>query len=92
MTKQEAKEFLKYKLMDTSYISTEFNYVKDVFNIAIECIEKQIPRNPIWRWDGNETIIECPNCGKYPFDMSEYEWARQFCGNCGQAIDWSDNE
>ena len=45
--------------------------------VAVACIEKQIPQKPIWRWDGNETIIECPNCGKYPFDMGEYEWARQ---------------
>ena len=59
---------------------------------AIRALEKQIPKKPISRWTGNETVIECPNCQKYPFDLGEYQWARQFCGNCGQAIDWSDEE
>ena len=59
---------------------------------AIRALEKQIPMKPISRWTGNETVVECPNCKKYPFDLSEYQWARQFCGNCGQAIDWSEEE
>lgn len=55
-------------------------------------LEKQIPKKPIYRCTGDETVIECPCCEKYPFDLSEYEWARKFCGNCGQAIDWSEAE
>lgn len=88
MTKQEAMSLYSLECTECREVY-DFPPCGDCTNvIAIECIEKQIPRKPIWRWDGNETIIECPNCGKYPFDMSEYEWARQFCGNCGQAILW----
>lgn len=66
--------------------------VVDALHMAKEALELQNPKEPTVRWTGDETVIECPNCGKYPFDLSEYKWARQFCGNCGQAIDWSDEE
>lgn len=55
---------------------------------AIKALEKQIPKRPIERFDGNEWLIECPSCKKYPFCMDEYEWSRKFCGCCGQAIKW----
>lgn len=59
--------------------------------MAIEALEKQIPQKPIERWTGDGWVIKCPVCGKF-FDDSEYEWVRQFCGGCGQKIDWSDTE
>ena len=40
MTNKEALEEFKYRLTDTSYISTEFDYFKELFNKAIECIER----------------------------------------------------
>lgn len=76
------------------------NHPKSYFNGSVnpdelaavidQALEKQVPKKPIYRWTGDETVIECPCCEKYPFDLSEYEWARNFCGNCGQAIDWSE--
>lgn len=58
------------------------------FDLIRRALEKQIPKKPIKKFDGNEWSILCPVCKRYPFDLYEYEWARQFCGYCGQAIDW----
>lgn len=64
-------------------------------DVAIECIEKQIPKKPILEADGyadDELVYDtwiCPNCDKsYEVDYDSYN----FCPNCGQAIDWSDEE
>lgn len=65
---------------------------EESIKFALDAIDKQVPKKPIYRWTGDETVVECPCCEKYPFDLSEYEWARKFCGNCGQAIDWSEVE
>lgn len=40
MTNKEALEEFKYRLTDTSYISAEFGYFRELFNKAIECIER----------------------------------------------------
>lgn len=55
---------------------------------VVKVLEKQVPKRPIERFDGNEWLIACPSCKKYPFSMDEYEWSRKFCGCCGQAIKW----
>ena len=86
MTIQEAIGIMKIALAEV-----EWEYPMDyaaAFETAIEALEKQIPKKPIEKWTGDEWVIKCPVCGKYVFDVSEYEWARQFCGGCGQAIDW----
>lgn len=55
--------------------------------IAIEAIEKQIPKKPI-KSDREIRYCEvwkCPSCG--------FEWSSRvvdFCYKCGQHIDWSE--
>lgn len=74
---------------------------KDVDNEELskcidEALEKQIPKKPTFEGDGyaddGELMYDtwiCPCCEKdYELDYEEYE----FCPNCGQALDWSDNE
>ena len=75
--------------------------IKDVDNEELskcidEALEKQIPKKPTCEGDGyaddGELMYDtwiCPCCEKdYELDYEEYE----FCPNCGQALDWSDNE
>lgn len=58
--------------------------------------EKQIPKNPTYDGDGyapDGTFVWdewiCPCCGtRYEVDYDEHD----FCPNCGQKIDWSDEE
>ena len=101
MTVQEAIEILK-KPIEYAKISNvddeeEITYSRDfvkAIEIAIECMEKQIPKSPTLEGDGYcpegnlvyDTWI-CPNCDKdYEIDYDDYD----YCPNCGQKIDKSE--
>lgn len=47
---------------------------------------KNIPASPYY--DGDESIIACPNCGSGEWLHNEDGNENNFCGQCGQAIDW----
>ena len=47
--------------------------------------EKQIPKKPIFTEDKQFAL--CPCC-----DMKGLIDKQEYCDNCGQAIDWSDEE
>ena len=50
------------------------------------------PKMPIERWTGDEREIICPACKSYicyPEDIKTIDLKyRQFCGACGQKLDW----
>lgn len=63
-------------------------FTVQAFELAIEALEKQIPKKPSGSFDdetyGRAWICECTGI------IDEYQ---KFCPCCGQAIDWSgDNE
>lgn len=66
--------------------------VVEAIDIAKETLEKQIPKKPNYIFDGNEHRALCPTCKHFDLDMGLYEWARKYCGECGQAIDWTHEE
>lgn len=85
MTVQEAIEKLKY--MPVAMFDNEADLVK---RIAIESMEKQIPKNikvcktPNTSFGKARTYYVCPNCGvKMCCDWN-------FCFECGQKIDWEE--
>ena len=64
---------------------------ESALSLAIEALEKQIPKKPLHMHKN----YYCPICKEdrwmlwddaIPNDMDKY------CGKCGQAIDWSDDE
>lgn len=59
---------------------------RDLYRIAIKALEKQIPKKPIISHMFDDTFAcNCPICGgDLLHDYGEY------CPDCGQAIDWSD--
>ena len=68
-----------------------FKIIAKAYDLAIEVLEKQIPKKPLHMHKN----YYCPICKKdgrilwddaVPNDMDKY------CGKCGQAIDWSDDE
>ena len=64
-----------------NYITHHAFISDDVKEIAIEALEKQIPKKlDVW---ANETE-HCPNC-----EHDNTCLGFRFCVNCGQAIDWS---
>jgi hypothetical protein len=85
------------KTIDTIKIAqaeVEWNYPMDyieAFDEAVNALEKQIPKNPIFSGDGywnGELVYDtwnCPNCDKdYEVDYDKYD----YCPNCGQRINW----
>lgn len=86
MTNEEAIEILQ----EERDWAQQLAYVNSALEIAIEALEKQIPKKPIFD-DGNNP--KCPNCGCDDCDegiMYDYIKGLEHCSYCGQAIDWSD--
>ena len=84
MTKEEATKTIKIATAEV-----EWNYPMDytvAFEMAIETLEKQIPKKPLGCADfaGNEYKI-CPYCSAV---VEDGEWRAYYCPDCGQAIKW----
>lgn len=65
-------------------------------DMAIEALEKRIPKKPTFEgdgFDGNGDITYdtwiCPCCGE-EYEVDYYYTDHKYCPWCGQMIDWSD--
>ena len=88
MTNEEARKMLK----EIKPIPIDgFKIIADAYDMAIEALEKQIPKKPT-RTRGKYGHTECACCGwvveSFCGDLEQYP----FCPNCGQAIDWEVSE
>lgn len=92
MTENEAiKEFQQN--IDMPFGS---NISREASELAIQALEKQIPKKPIMKQyfeDLEEEYLCCPTCGeiltdRIPADNKTFYF---HCMNCGQKFDWSDN-
>lgn len=56
-------------------------------DMGIKALEKQIPKKmkDIDEYEEDELCGYCPQCNKLQSNL----WNENFCGVCGQAIDWS---
>ena len=80
MTPEEA-----IKTIQVAIAEVEWEYPIDysvAFETAIEALEKQIPKK--LKDDG---WLYCPICGRDVL-MDKFD----YCPDCGQALDWSDEE
>ena len=62
---------------------------EEIYEKVKEAFEKQIPKKATKRQcvpNGWLTYGHCPNCDSFTRNTLKY------CGNCGQALDWSDTE
>ena len=83
MTNKETIETIKIAISEV-----EWNYPMDysvAFETAMEALEKQIPKNPIYS-GGHEFI--CPNCKRF----IRKNVMIPCCKWCGQALDWRETE
>lgn len=55
--------------------------------MAIKALEYRIPKKPLAPISKLLEMGRCPNCNAALFDKN-----LKFCGDCGQALDWSDEE
>lgn len=68
---------------DYCYAQGTFEEQKEAFQIAIQALEKQIPKKPKEKDCIGFNTLACPEC-----KMALYSY-EPYCDNCGQAIDWS---
>ena len=81
MTAEEA-----IKTIQVAIAEVEWNYPLDysvAFETAIEALEKQIPKKV--------TKSVCPSCNRIFLFRHGEKRKGDYCDNCGQALDWSDN-
>ena len=76
------------------YSQGNFGNQKEAFQMAINALEKQIPKKPIINHiNTNEDVTEieytCSACGTNYVELTPCE---EFCPYCGNKIDWSDEE
>ena len=89
MKEQEAIEFIKNKIqIDVRFCTDEdIENTKTALNIAINALEKQMPKEPLTKTLANDGYAGewiCPNCR-----IVKVTTEKQFCDDCGQRIDWS---
>ena len=102
MTIEKAIEYWKARYENTKYFDDvhcdadelrEHKEYVEALKETITELEKQLPKKVIWENARNGEIYYlawacCPNCQTdicgEPFEECE------FCSNCGQALDWSD--
>ena len=89
MTYEEAIKH--FKSLQKRYTKEHNGRMCEKVNLAIEALEKQIPKKPIIRktkdYFGYAECILCPNCEKVDFGLTQ----PCFCRLCGQAINWKES-
>ena len=90
MTYEEAIKH--FKSLQKRYTKEHNGRMCEKVNLALEALEKQIPKKPIIRktedYFGNVKHTLCPNCQKTEFVFTQ----PCFCHHCGQALNWEVNE
>lgn len=97
MTNEEAVRYME----DLQRLFTQYrpifsgNMVK-ANGKAIEALEKQIPKKPNIERQGICSVFRCPDCNKVLINKYNDEFVvgekEEFCCECGQHIDWSDEK
>lgn len=74
------------------------NKINKACELACKALEKQIPKKPEYYgngYSGGKLVYDyakCPVCGRNDFEYDINNWGCKYCPDCGQALDWSDNE
>lgn len=95
MTENEAIEAIQFDLKIGGEIHSQV--LHDAVDVAIQALEKQIPKKPIMKQyfeDLEEEYLCCPTCGeiltdRIPADNKTFYF---HCMNCGQKFNWGDEE
>lgn len=86
-----AKEAIK--TIEAAKAEVEWNYPLDyaaAFEMAIEALEKRMPKKPVTEKDKVIFGIVCGRCPEC--DSAVYSTTNLYCHKCGQALDWEEKE
>ena len=97
MTESEAIKEVRFNMSKIGLNNKTAKRVSEAKNMAIQALEKQIPKKPIMKQyfeDLEDECLCCPTCGeiltdRIPADNKTFYF---HCMNCGQKLDWSDEE
>lgn len=89
MTNKEVKNNFVQNLAENAYINM---CSAEEMKIAIEALEKQIPKKPLKQeCDFFDFNLVCPECKNYIVNVwNKREYKPNYCHYCGQALDWSE--
>ena len=85
MTESEAIREVRFNMSKIGLSDKAAKRVVEARNMAIKALEKQIPKKPDFTEDKEFALCPCCN-GKGLLNKQKY------CDNCGQKLDWSDEE
>ena len=89
MTENEAKEALKLVNLKGVHPFYDWEEMMEVRNISMQALEKQIPKKPKKNFE-KFSGVWC-DCGKY-LGKGYFVNKTTYCPDCGQKLDWSDEE
>ena len=95
MTEREAIKLLKINRPESGYITVNYLKCNEALKMAINALEKQIPKKPDCIED---KMWCCPVCDnhllpkwiKYPTELMPKTEGLPHCMSCGQKIDWNE--
>lgn len=90
MTNEEALEYLK----SAREACNPWAIAAEVYNIAIEAVEKEIPQKPIFVSDSYGSRVQCPTCNASIRNITctRFRDEPHRCHRCGQVFDWSEEK
>ena len=97
MTDSEAIKEIRFNMSTIGLSNEAAKRVVEARDMAINVLEKQIPKKPEYEADGyadGELVYDyakCPICG-HDFEYGINDWGCEYCSDCGQKLDWSDEE
>ena len=94
MTESEAIELIEKDLkLHSKDLSSKY---KNGLRMAIQALEKQIPKKPIFDFNSSDTLskFHC-DCGKiiwvhHDIVTMDNNDLLNYCDNCGQKLDWDE--
>jgi len=82
------KQTIEWNNCDVSFCDGKCEKCVEAQSMAVEALEKQILKKPKEAYDG---LFFCPACGTLLGDICDILQFKH-CLDCGQKIDWSDEE
>lgn len=91
MGEVDVKNAIDYLEMQKRLFPNSANVLSGNFDLAIAALKKQMPKKVVkvtYRWPNGSEYEKCfcPGCHEY---LSHDE---KHCSNCGQCLDWGENE
>ena len=75
--------------------ANDCGFGEQLCKVAVEALEKQIPKKPRKTTEDEEKNYYCSECKYYLGDEAEIQLCMPrpiYCPDCGQALDWSEEE